>query len=60
MLSGQTSPFAAGELPKFVYVRDPEDRSIVYRAHLMSPADGAYKAYPLTDAEIDDLEVSVS
>lgn len=53
---GHTSPFSPGELPKFVYARDPEDRSVVYRAHLIAADDGTYKGYPLTDAEVDDLE----
>ena len=57
---GQVSGFDPGQMPKFVYARDPEDHSIVYRAHLMSATEGTYKAYPLTDAEIDDLEITVS
>lgn len=60
LTNGQVSPFQPGAMPKFVYARDPEDRSVVYRAHLMSAAEGTYKAYPLTDAEIDDLEFPVS
>jgi hypothetical protein len=55
--SGQIAESRPGRLPKFVFVRDPDDKTIVYRAHLMSEADGTYEAYPLTDAEIDDLEV---
>jgi hypothetical protein len=59
---GQVSPFDKGGFPKFVYARDPDDSSIVYRAHLMSNLQppGAYKAYPLTDGEIEDLEMPVS
>ena len=53
---GRIEPVITGQMPKFAYIRDPEENDIIYRAHLMSEANGTYKAYPLTQAEIDDLE----
>jgi hypothetical protein len=59
LMNGQVSPFKPGLLPKHVYARDPEDRSVVYCGHLMSGEEGSYKGYPLTDAEIDDLDIDL-
>jgi len=57
---GQVSNDAApGILPARVWVRDPEDRSIVYEAkRLSSPATG-YKAYPLTTRQSRNLPLTV-
>jgi hypothetical protein len=57
---GQVSLDAtANELPSRVWIRDPEDRSIIYEAkRLSSPSDG-YKAYPLTSKQSRNLPLQV-
>ncbi len=59
--SGQVSEDAAiGSLPRRVWVRDPDDNSIVYEAKRLSyPANG-YKAYPLTLRQSRSLPLQVS
>ena len=47
-------------LPEYVWARDPDDPSIVYKARRLSaPDDSAYKAYPLIDAEVSQLNIEV-
>jgi hypothetical protein len=36
------------EMPRYVWVRDPEDQNLVYEARLLSHPRNGYKAYPLT------------
>jgi hypothetical protein len=57
---GQVSTDAApGSLPARVWVRDADERDIVYEAkRLTYPANG-YKAYPLTSRQSQNLPIAV-
>jgi hypothetical protein len=57
---GQVSPDAAADsLPSRGWVRDSDDRSIVYEAKRLSyPPDG-YKAYPLTSRQVRNLPMAL-
>jgi hypothetical protein len=57
---GHVSPDAnPNSLPSRVWVRDLEDRSIVYEAkQLSNPAEG-YKAYPLTTRQSRNLPLPI-
>lgn len=58
---GQFDEVKADGVPKHVYVRDPEDATIVYDAHRMATGGDRleYKAYPLTESQIRLLKVDV-
>lgn len=58
---GQFDRVEVDGVPKHVYVRDPEDATIVYNAHRMATVGErfAYKAYPLTESQIRLLKVDV-
>lgn len=60
ILLGQVSADAAPEhLPSKVWIRDPEDESVVYEAkRLSNPVDG-YKAYPLTSRQARNLPLPI-
>jgi hypothetical protein len=50
---------ATNSLPSRVWVRDPEDGSIVYEAKRLSHPEGGYKAYPLTTRQSRNLPLRV-
>jgi hypothetical protein len=40
-------------LPTFVWARDPEDPSVVFRAKRLSGAETGYYAYPMIEPEVE-------
>jgi len=45
--------------PDRVWVRDPEDLSIVYEAKRLTHPENGYKAYPITRRQVRSLPLSV-
>jgi hypothetical protein len=50
--SGNFISEGLGTKPYVLWVRDPDEQSIVYEAKLASPPNG-YKAYPLTSFQVE-------
>jgi len=46
-------------LPEYVWARDPDDPSIVYEARRLSFPENGYKAYPLIEAQVLELGISL-
>lgn len=57
---GQVDSDAAVDvLPSRVWVRDPDDRRIVYEAKRITHPVDAYKAYPLTSRQVRNLPMAI-
>jgi hypothetical protein len=47
-------------LPRFVWVRDPDDKSVVYEARRLSWPVDSYKAYPLIEPQVAMIGLKIS
>jgi hypothetical protein len=56
---GQFSSDGSLNLPRRVWARDPANRDIVYEARRLSSPGSGYKAYPLTAAQVKNLDIPV-
>jgi hypothetical protein len=59
ILSGQIGHPIVDGLPKWVWVRDRVDTSIVYQARRLSPSSNGYYAYPLTSPQFLNLGILI-